>query len=70
MSRNGRDCLWDQSRCEANKAAYGQNPVSNTPLICGEMHNRVWGSTGYNNPAHWCVKGRNNFGYYITGTMG
>jgi hypothetical protein len=65
MSRNGRDCLWDQQNCQSNIARFGQNPVVNTPLICGEMHNRVWGGTGYDNPNHWCKKARNQIGNNI-----
>jgi len=26
------------------------------PLTCGSHHQRVWGSTGYHTPIHWCRK--------------
>jgi len=24
------------------------------PLVCGEMHLRIWGDNGYDQPGHWC----------------
>lgn len=30
--------------------------ISAQPLACGSHHKKVWGSTGYNHPAHWCSK--------------
>ena len=24
------------------------------PLVCGKMHQTVWGATGYEDPKHWC----------------
>jgi len=58
MSTNGRDCLWSGSMDRCN--ALEKSPPSNlNPLQCGEMHNRVWGGTGYNNERHWCTRGMN-----------
>lgn len=58
MSTNGRDCLWSGSMDRCN--ALEKSPPSNlNPLQCGDMHNRVWGGTGYNNERHWCTRGMN-----------
>ena len=29
------------------------------PLVCGDQHKNVWGSTGYDSPSHWCSRLRN-----------
>ena len=53
MSSDGGSCLWKTSQAECN--ALVQNPVSPmNPLTCGTMHQQLYGSTGYDNPAHWC----------------
>jgi len=63
MSLNGRDCLWNNSQiCNVQKTAFGHIPVLNTPLVCGNMHNRTWGITGYGSPSHWCTKAKNILG--------
>jgi len=55
MSTNGRDCWWTNNNNEC-LAAIAQPPRPIIPLACGDMHNRVWGGTGYDNPNHWCYK--------------
>ena len=56
MSRNHRDCLWgDWNSCNW----YVNNvPESMQPLVCGSMHQREHGSSGYDNGNHWCARGR------------
>lgn len=49
MSANGHDCV--SGGCAAN-ILNPPNPVK--PLVCGTMHQKEWGSTGYNDPKHWC----------------
>lgn len=46
-SYDGGRCLWG--------VAYDQIDWSKIqPLVCGEDHRAKWGSTGYENPQHWC----------------
>ncbi|MFS8980787.1 toll/interleukin-1 receptor domain-containing protein [Cupriavidus necator] len=47
MSYNGASCLWG---LEYKDVDFTQVK----PLVCGDPHNAVWGSTGYDNPKHWC----------------
>ncbi|KAF0695111.1 hypothetical protein As57867_014004, partial [Aphanomyces stellatus] len=47
---NSKDCLTGQN-CAALVAS---NAEPKAPLVCGCKHLAVWGSTGYNNPRHWC----------------
>lgn len=28
------------------------------PLVCGEAHQKLYGSSGYSQPGHWCASGR------------
>lgn len=54
LSSNGRDCHWGS--CHNNTQIPEDNQLR--PLVCGDMHNRTWGSRGYDNPNHWCTKGQ------------
>jgi len=56
MSFNNRDCLWQSSNiaCEAVKIGQSANPGALKPLVCGAMHQQMWGGPGYDNPGHWC----------------
>jgi hypothetical protein len=49
MSIDGKNCL--PGGCQKNLTTPPQNIL---PLVCGEPHKAMWGSTGYDNPAHWC----------------
>jgi len=51
MSSNGRDCWW--GKCQGRKVPYHGNLA---PLICGAMHKKKWGGTGYDTKGHWCNK--------------
>lgn len=55
MSENGRDCYWSVNNegCKASLLA----PPSTT-FTCGDQHKSVWGVTGYDDPTHWCAKGK------------
>lgn len=55
MSYNQRDCLWSNT-CENILATALR--IRLQPVICGEMHRAIFGSEGYDNPNHWCQKGR------------
>ena len=56
MATNGRDCLWTADLNTCNNTI-GQNNDSTkiNPLACGDMHKSIYGSPGYDNPAHWCA---------------
>lgn len=55
MAVNGKDCLWSKEDCEKNLS----KPVESVkPLTCGEIHKSFYGSPGYDNPEHWCSKGK------------
>jgi Extracellular link domain/F5/8 type C domain len=56
MSFNYRDCLWQGSE-GACQALNNNKPASLAPLACGEMHNRVWGGSGYEG-GHWCANAK------------
>jgi hypothetical protein len=57
MSQNNKDCLWKGNDAECNTLL--ANPPANLkPLVCGDMHKLHWGGPGYENPAHWCAKGK------------
>lgn len=53
---NGKDCAWTK-----DSAYVLANGASVQPLSCGAMHQSVFGMTGYNDPNHWCSKGKNFF---------
>lgn len=57
MSTNEKDCLWRNNSDECN-GLLGSLPGGLKPLVCGDGHARAWGSTGYDNPDHWCSKGK------------
>ena len=56
MATNGKDCLWTADLNTCNNTI-GQNNDSTklNPLACGDMHKSIYGSPGYDNPAHWCA---------------
>lgn len=57
MSTNNKDCAWKSNNTECQALLI--SPVTPlNPLACGTMHNEKYGSTGYNNPDHWCSKGK------------
>ena len=57
MSQNNKDCLWKSNANEC-QALLDSPPIDIKPLTCGSMHKDKWGSTGYDNVAHWCSKGK------------
>jgi len=50
-SYNGRDCLW-------NVPMGAIDFYRLRPLVCGADHLDKWGSTGYEQPRHWCSLAR------------
>ena len=46
-SYDGRNCLWGQSRGDIEFARI-------KPLACGAAHRKLYGSTGFEDPKHWC----------------
>lgn len=61
MSLNAKDCFWldDEAQCLATVQKYQSAALQ--PLVCGEMHQRVHGLTGYDDPHHWCYTGQAMF---------
>jgi hypothetical protein len=56
MATNGRDCLWTADLNTCNNTIVQNNDNSKlNPLACGDMHKSIYGSPGYDNPAHWCA---------------
>jgi len=51
-SYNDRDCLWNVPMSQIRFDSL-------RPLVCGADHLDKWGSTGYENPGHWCNMARN-----------
>lgn len=56
MSVDGVNCMWqaDDAACAAL-----QPPANVNPLACGADSLAKWGSTGYDDPNHWCFRGKN-----------
>lgn len=54
MSKDGKNCMWD-GKCETKLKTIVRNQ---DPLTCGAMHKDLYGSIGYDNPSHWCAKGK------------
>jgi hypothetical protein len=46
-SYDGANCLWGQGRAEIDFAKV-------QPLVCGARHRQLHGSTGFEDPKHWC----------------
>ena len=61
MSYDGVGCLWQGNEDQCNGLIRGIFHNNNTirPLVCGEMHARYHGGSGYDNPGHWCARARN-----------
>jgi len=57
MSLNDKDCLWKGNDAECN-SLLASPPGNLKPLACGEQSKQQWGTTGYDNPEHWCAKGK------------
>jgi hypothetical protein len=58
ISTNARDCAWGPiNSCQGTIDRLGDSSKLD-PLTCGAMHQSVWGGPGYDNPNHWCAKGR------------
>jgi len=57
LSENAKDCLWGD--CNEKLRAYSlpENVNKVRPLVCGTMHESIYGETGYTRPIHWCYKG-------------
>lgn len=57
MSNDGRNCSWQTNDANCNRLL--TNPVTpDNPLKCGTMTKSIYGITGYDQPGHWCSKGR------------
>ena len=50
-SYDGGNCLWGLSLDQIDTARL-------IPLVCGEMHRVLWGTTGFEDPKHWCSLAR------------
>jgi len=55
MALDGKNCLWPGPlvNCEA---LLKSPPPNIQPLVCGAMHQKFYGGSGYNSPGHWCTK--------------
>jgi hypothetical protein len=69
MSNNNKDCLWKGTADECNNLI-AKPPVPQNPLVCGAMHKKEWGSSGYDNTDHWCAKGQLQLSYKPIGCFG
>ena len=59
MSHDTVNCLWQGSEGQCNALIANTPANSIRPLVCGEMHARYHGGSGYDNPGHWCARARN-----------
>ena len=60
MSKNGRDCMWQNTSKACNNLVVNV-PKGIKPLSCGEMSQKVWGTSGYKDKNHWCNKTKEQF---------
>lgn len=64
LSKDGRLCWEDSSSCGAKLREARQmlkDGKKLQQLVCGEMHKKVWGSTGYENGGSWCSAAKQAF---------
>ena len=54
LATDGKQCLW--GTCKRGRIVK-RIPRNVNPLKCGADHKAKYGSTGYDNPSHWCAKG-------------
>ena len=59
LSTDGSQCA-TANNLESCAALVGNQLRSAKTLSCGEQHMKLYGQTGYDNPGHWCAKGRSN----------
>eukprot|EP00670_Eutreptiella_braarudii_P016238 CAMPEP_0174325426 /NCGR_PEP_ID=MMETSP0810-20121108/13240_1 /TAXON_ID=73025 ORGANISM="Eutreptiella gymnastica-like, Strain CCMP1594" /NCGR_SAMPLE_ID=MMETSP0810 /ASSEMBLY_ACC=CAM_ASM_000659 /LENGTH=212 /DNA_ID=CAMNT_0015438731 /DNA_START=215 /DNA_END=853 /DNA_ORIENTATION=+ len=57
MSLNGKDCGWQKKEDECGEIISKYRDAKLKPLVCGEMHKKVWKETGYDVEGHWCQSG-------------
>ena len=50
-SYDGQNCLWGQGLKQVQLSRV-------RPLVCGANHKRQWGTTGYEDPKHWCNRAK------------
>jgi hypothetical protein len=57
LSTDGINCMYvpDAAGCVSTLSNI---PANINPLSCGADHLAKWGSTGYDNPQHWCNTGK------------
>ncbi|KAI9022022.1 hypothetical protein DFJ74DRAFT_723075 [Hyaloraphidium curvatum] len=55
MSTNSWDCIWAPRSCCERVAASGDD--TSPYFECGSLHYRIWGTSGYSDPNHWCYRG-------------
>lgn len=62
LSIDGRNCITQNNptQCQENIDKFADHSRLD-PLICGQMHQSLFGDSGYTNPNHWCSKTRTNF---------
>jgi len=58
LSTDGLNCTRSSDGCDRNIELYGDSNKL-LPLACGADHQSKYGTNGYDNPSHWCSKGRN-----------
>ncbi|KAI8999711.1 hypothetical protein DFJ74DRAFT_683204 [Hyaloraphidium curvatum] len=55
MATNSWDCIWVPKSCCEKLAASG---TDKSPYFeCGALHYRIWKTSGYSDPNHWCSRG-------------
>ena len=55
LSTNAKDCMWQTDEASTKKLL-ANIPSPNSPLVCGDMHKKLYGDKGYDTPDHWCNK--------------
>lgn len=57
MSTDGKNCIVKPSVDMCNELI--KNPPSDIkPLVCGDAHKAIYGTSGYDDSKHWCAIGR------------
>jgi len=60
MALDRASCLFSTTMNQCNNIIkeYENKKSIVKPLVCGTMHKNQYGTTGYDNPKHWCSKGK------------
>lgn len=60
VEADGNFSCYSEDGIHCKPGAPSTNPERVKPLVCGNAHRSVWGTTGYDTSAHWCNEAHAN----------